>query len=72
MWLGDNPAAERAKCDEKQKEVEMLTNPILKRAYESANAGGGANAAEDDDFMGADVDGAGNHTMDEPSVEELD
>ena len=50
----------------------MLTNPILKRAYESANAGGGGNAAEDDDFMGADLDGAGDHTMDEPSVEELD
>ncbi len=72
VWLEDNPAAEKAKCDEKQKEVERLANPILKKAYESANAGGDVNAAGDDDFMGADLDGAGDHMMDEPSVEELD
>ena len=73
VWLEDNPAAEKARCDEKQKEVERLANPILKRAYESVNAGGdGDHAAGDDDFMGADLDGAGDHTMDEPSVEELD
>jgi len=69
VWLEDNPAAEKAECDEKQKEVERLANPILKKAYESAaNAGGNADG---DDFMGADLDGAGDH-MDEPSVEEVD
>ena len=76
VWLEDNPAAEKVQCDEKQKEVEGLANPILKKAYESAaneaGAGGGMGAppGDDDDFMGADLDGAGDH--DEPSVEEVD
>ena len=70
VWLEDNPAAEKAECDEKQKEVERLANPILKKAYESAANAGGGNA-DGDDFMGADLDGAGDH-MDEPSVEEVD
>lgn len=70
VWLEDNPAAEKAECDKKQKEVEGLANPILKRAYESANSG--VPVAGDDDFMGADLDGAGEHTTDEPSVEEVD
>ena len=70
VWLEDNPAAEKAECDEKQKAVEGLANPILKRAYESASAGGAPGG--DDDFMGADLDGAGDHTVDEPSAEEVD
>merc|ERR1719287_72902 len=70
VWLEDNPTADKTACDAKQKEVEGLANPILKAAYESANAGAGA---PDDDFMGADVDGAGDHSMDdEPTVEEVD
>ena len=69
VWLEDNPAAEKAECDEKQKEVEQVANPILKKAYESANVADGN--ADGDDFMGADLDGAGDH-MDEPSVEEVD
>eukprot|EP00580_Thalassiosira_gravida_P002173 CAMPEP_0201622520 /NCGR_PEP_ID=MMETSP0492-20130828/47439_1 /ASSEMBLY_ACC=CAM_ASM_000837 /TAXON_ID=420259 /ORGANISM="Thalassiosira gravida, Strain GMp14c1" /LENGTH=748 /DNA_ID=CAMNT_0048092103 /DNA_START=366 /DNA_END=2612 /DNA_ORIENTATION=+ len=70
VWLEDNPAAEKEECDEKQKEVEGLANPILKKAYESVNAGP---PDGDDDFMGADLDGAGDHSMDdEPSVEEVD
>jgi len=70
VWLEDNPAAEKAECDEKQKEVEGLANPILKKAYESINAGG---PDKGDDFMGADLDGGGDHSMDdEPSVEEVD
>ena len=67
VWLEDNPAAEKDECDARQKEVEALANPILKKAYESVAGGGG-----DDDFMGADLDGAGDHDMDEPSVEEVD
>jgi molecular chaperone DnaK (HSP70) len=68
VWLEDNPAAVKEDCDEKQKSVESLANPILKKAYESAAGGVGGG---DDDFMGADLDGAGDH-MDEPSVEEVD
>jgi molecular chaperone DnaK (HSP70) len=72
VWLEDNPASAKAECDEKQKEVEGLANPILKKAYESVNAGAGAGASNmDDDFMGEDLAGAGEH-MDEPSVEEVD
>ena len=35
-----------------------------------ADGMGGPPAGDDDDFMGADLDGAGDH--DEPSVEEVD
>ena len=68
VWLEDHPSAEKDECDEKQKEVERIANPILKKAYESANAapGAGASNMDDDDWMGEDVDGAG------PSVEEVD
>ena len=63
-WLEDHPAAEKDEYDEKQKEVEQVANPILKRAYESG-AGGPSN---DDDFMGEDLDGVN----DEPTFEEMD
>jgi len=63
-WLEDHPAAEKDEYDEKQKEVEQIANPILKRAYESG-AGGASN---DDDFMGEDLDGVN----DEPTFEEMD
>ena len=65
VWLEDNPAADKADYDEKQKEVEQVANPIIKRAYES-KAGQGSTPGDDDDFMGDDIDGAG------PSVEEMD
>jgi molecular chaperone DnaK (HSP70) len=65
VWLEDHPAAEKEEYDEKQKEVEQVANPILKRAYES----GAANASNmDDDFLGEDLDGVD----DGPSVEEVD
>ena len=66
IWLEDNPGLEKDDYDAKQKEVEQIANPILKRAYESAHnqESGGA----DDDFMGEDVDGVD----DGPSVEEVD
>eukprot|EP00547_Thalassionema_nitzschioides_P018400 CAMPEP_0194231774 /NCGR_PEP_ID=MMETSP0158-20130606/384_1 /TAXON_ID=33649 /ORGANISM="Thalassionema nitzschioides, Strain L26-B" /LENGTH=707 /DNA_ID=CAMNT_0038964443 /DNA_START=20 /DNA_END=2143 /DNA_ORIENTATION=+ len=64
IWFEDNPAAEKSEYDDKQKEVEAVANPILKKAYES---GAGGNSA-DDDFMGEDVDGVD----DGPSVEEVD
>jgi molecular chaperone DnaK (HSP70) len=66
VWLEDHPAAEKDDYDGKQKEVEQVVNPILKRAYESGNAG--ATEGESDDFMGEDLDGVD----DGPSVEEVD
>ena len=72
VWLENNPAAEKEDYDNKQKEVEAVANPILKRAYESGakQAGGGPStgASDDDDFMGEDLDGVN----DGPSVEEVD
>lgn len=69
-WLEDHPAAEKQEYDDKQKEVEQIVNPILKKAYESANAAGTDDAqSQDDDFMGEDLDGVHD---DGPSVEEVD
>ncbi len=70
VWLEDHPAAEKDEYDGKQKEVEGVANPILKKAYESANNAG----AGDDDFMGEDLDGVGDEDDldDGPSVEEVD
>jgi len=65
VWLEDNPSAEREEYDEKQKEVEQIANPILKRAYES---GAASSSNMDDDFLGEDLDGVN----DGPSVEEVD
>merc|ERR1712038_312154 len=67
VWLEDNPAAEKDEYDSKQKEVEGVANPILKKAYESANNAGAAEGGDDDDFMGEDLDGVD----DGPSVEEV-
>lgn len=71
IWLEDNPAAEKEEYDEKQKEVEQVANPILKKAYEQGAGGDGAagQAVDDDDFMGEDLDGVDD---DEPTVEEMD
>jgi len=67
VWLEDNPAASQEEYDEKQKEVEAIANPIIKRAYESSNSADGASPGGDDDWLGDDVDGG-----DGPSVEEVD
>ena len=65
-WLEDHPAAEKEECDAKQKEVEQIVNPIIKRAYEGS--AGSARGNVDDDFMGEDLDGVN----DGPTVEEMD
>lgn len=72
VWLEDTPAAEKEEYDEKQKEVEGVVNPIMKRAYEQSAAGaaGAGDAGEDDDFMGEDLDGVNDNEG--PSVEEVD
>jgi len=62
-WLEANPAAEKDEYDERQKEVEQIANPILKRAYESGGAPGGG--ADGDDFMG------GEGHDDEPPFDEM-
>jgi len=72
IWLEDNPNLEKEEYDGKQKEVEGVANPILKKAYESANNAGddgdGSGEEDDGDFLGEDLDG-----MDDgPSVEEMD
>ena len=67
VWLEDNPALEKEDYDNKQKEVEEVANPILKRVYEQQSAG---EQAPDDDFMGDDLDGVGDDSG--PSVEEVD
>jgi heat shock protein 5 len=64
VWLENNPAAEKEEYDAKQKEVEQVANPILKRAYESGSSG----AQGDDDFLGDDIDGV----HEGPTVEEVD
>lgn len=68
VWLEDHPVAEKEESDAKQKEVEAVANPILKRAYESASAGAGTGPSGEDDFLGEDLDGVPNG----PSVEEVD
>ncbi|CAJ1945806.1 unnamed protein product [Cylindrotheca closterium] len=65
VWIEDNPAADKKNYDDKQKEVEQIANPILKRAYESASA---ENSEMDDDFLEEDLDGVD----DGPTVEEMD
>jgi len=62
-WLEANPAAEKDEYDERQKEVEQIANPILKRAYESGGAPGGGE--DGDDFMG------GEGQDDEPPFDEM-
>lgn len=74
VWMEDNPNLEKDDYDSKQKEVEQVANPILKKAYESINnaaEGGDGGGDNDDDFMGEDIDGMG-YEEDGPSVEEVD
>merc|ERR1711981_571670 len=35
-WLEENPNDEKVQCDDKQKEVESVVNPILKKAYSAS------------------------------------
>ena len=50
-WMDDNPAVEKEECLEKQKEVEQIANPIMRKFY--SNGGGGDDgygSGGDDDF----------------------
>ena len=48
-WLEENPEAETDEFTEKQKEVEAVANPIMKKVY-GASAGSGGDEGDDEDF----------------------
>ncbi|GMH70331.1 hypothetical protein TrRE_jg3528 [Triparma retinervis] len=61
-WLEDNlESGDKESYEAKQKEVEVVANPILQKAYEAAGAGDGAEGGE-----GADEEDVG------PEVEEVE
>merc|ERR1740129_1124776 len=47
-WLEDNPEAEKEDYDEKMKEVENVSNPIMRNVYSQGE--GGAGGDDEDDF----------------------
>jgi heat shock protein 5 len=50
-WLEENPEAETEEYKAKQKEVEHVANPIMKKVYGSGGSpGGGSGDDEDEDF----------------------
>jgi len=54
-WLEENPEAEADEFAEKQKEVEQVANPIMKKVYQGKGAPGGASPdSEDDSDFGDD------------------
>merc|ERR1712032_918580 len=67
-WLEENPNAEKVQCDDKQKEVESVVNPILKKAY-SASTNSHSKNDINDNSIGNDIDGADDNP---PNVEEVD
>merc|ERR1712125_291817 len=49
-WMEDNPEAEKEDYDEKMKEVENVSNPIMRNVYSQGEGGAG----DDDDDFGDD------------------
>ena len=49
-WLEENPEAEAEDYSAKQKEVEQVANPIMKKVYQNGGAPGGASGGDEDDF----------------------
>ena len=49
-WLEENPEAEQEDFAEKQKEVEKVANPIMKKVYGSSGGAGGSAGGDDEDF----------------------
>jgi len=41
-WMEENPEADKEDYDEKQKEVEQIANPIMRKFYAGGEGGGGA------------------------------
>ena len=48
-WLEENPEADAEEYSAKQKEVEQVANPIMKKVYGSGPSGGSA-GGDDEDF----------------------
>eukprot|EP00518_Triparma_eleuthera_P004236 CAMPEP_0182457984 /NCGR_PEP_ID=MMETSP1319-20130603/3415_1 /TAXON_ID=172717 /ORGANISM="Bolidomonas pacifica, Strain RCC208" /LENGTH=662 /DNA_ID=CAMNT_0024656571 /DNA_START=15 /DNA_END=2000 /DNA_ORIENTATION=- len=48
-WMEENPEAEKEEYDEKQKEIEAVSNPIMREMYAGQQAGGGA-GGDDEEF----------------------
>ena len=74
VWLEDHPGAEKSEYDDKQKEVEQIANPIIKKAYESSTSAStegatGVPPTEDDAYF-EDLDS--NASSSGPSVEEAE
>jgi len=44
-WLEENPEAEKEDYDEKQKEIEAISNPIMREMYQGQEAGGAGGVA---------------------------
>jgi heat shock protein 5 len=49
-WLEENPEAEADDYSGKQKEVEKVANPIMRKVYQNGGAPGGAAGGDDEDF----------------------
>ena len=47
-WLEENPEADAEEFQEKQKEVEQVINPIMRKVY--ADGGMGGDDEDEDDF----------------------
>jgi len=50
-WLEDNQEAEKEDYEEKQKEIEKITNPIMSNLYQGADGAGGEDDDEDHDEL---------------------
>jgi len=49
-WLEENPEAEAEEYSAKQKEVEQVANPIMRKVYQGSGAPGGSSGGDDEDF----------------------
>lgn len=53
-WLEENPEADADEYSDKQKEVEKVSNPIMRKVYAGSGGPGGASAGGDDEDFGDD------------------
>ena len=49
-WLEENPEAEGEEYSGKQKEVEQVANPIMRKAYQGQGTPGSSSSGDDEDF----------------------
>jgi len=55
-WLDENPNAEKEDYDEKKKELEAISNPIMTKLYEEFGGQEGGMGEEDEDYEDEDED----------------